>query len=136
MSKTLKYTVIKNETQYNEYCDCLEKLVCAEEPELAYNDEIELLELLIDNWDSENNSFKNLDPIQLLKALMIQNNIKARDLVNILGLTKGTVSKFLNYHKGLSKVSIRKLSSYFNLSQEAFNRPYTLSNENREPSSV
>ena len=34
----------------------------------------------------------------------------------------------LNYHKGLSKETIRKISDYFKVSQEAFNRPYKLVN--------
>jgi HTH-type transcriptional regulator/antitoxin HigA len=50
-------------------------------------------------------------------------------LSDILGLTKGTISKILNYNKGLSKDTIRKLSDYFKVSQETFNRPYILINE-------
>ncbi|PTN24973.1 helix-turn-helix domain-containing protein, partial [Desulfonatronum sp. SC1] len=61
--------------------------------------------------------------------LMEEHDLKAKDLVNILDLSKGTVSKILNYHKGLSKDTIRRLSDYFKLSQEAFNRPYKLIHE-------
>lgn len=67
-----------------------------------------------------------MDPIQLLKALMAEHQLKAKDMTKILGVTKGTVSKILNYHKGLSKGTIRILSEYFSLNQEAFNRPYKL----------
>ena len=64
---------------------------------------------------------------------MEENSLKPKDLVEILELSKGTVSKILNYHKGLSKETIRKLSQYFKISQEAFNRPYRLeSHANRE----
>lgn len=126
--ETLKYTIIKNRQQYNDYCDCLESLVCAEDPKVGYNDEVELLELLIEKWDSENNSFSDLDPIQVLKSLMIQNKMKAKDLILLLDLSKGTISKILNYHKGLSKETIRKLAVHFKLSQEAFNRPYQIKN--------
>ena len=41
----------------------------------------------------------------------------------------GTVSKILNYHKGLSKETIRKLVDFFKVSQETFNRLYELINE-------
>ena len=51
------------------------------------------------------------------------------NLVDILDLSKGTISKILNYPKGLSKDTIRKLSDFFKVSQEAFNRPYKLKNE-------
>lgn len=123
----LKYTVIKDKEQYYKYCDVLENLISKDES--LFQDEIELLTLLIEKWDNEHNSFDDSDPVELLKSLMDEHNLKAKDLVDILGLSKGTVSKILNYHKGLSKETIRKLSDYFKLSQEAFNRPYKLVNE-------
>jgi len=125
--ETLKYTIIKSKEQYDEYCNILEELIAVDNAEIQ--DETELLTLLIGKWDSENNSLVDLDPIELLKAMMIENNLKAKDLVVILGLSKGTISKILNYQKGLSKSTIRKLSIHFRVSQEAFNRPYKLINE-------
>ena len=124
--KTLKYTIIKSEKQYFEYCDILEDLI--EKKDKNLNDEVDLLTLLIEKWDKEHLYFNNMNPIHLLKSLMDENSIKAKDLVEILSLSKGTVSKILNYHKGLSKETIRKLSDYFKISQEAFNRPYKIIN--------
>ena len=128
---TLKYTVIKSIEQYNTYCNLLEELVMREGN--IVQDEIELLSLLIEKWDSEYNSYKDLNPIELLKALMKENNLIANDLVDILDLSKGTISKILNYNKGLSKDTIRKLSDNFKVSQEAFNRFYKLNNEENRP---
>lgn len=125
--ETLKYTVIKGVEQYKKYCDTLEKLILNDDK--STKDEIELLTLLIEKWDNEHNSFNDSDPIELLKALMEEHDLKAKDLVEILELSKGTISKILNYQKGLSKDTIRKLSDYFKLSQETFNRPYKLSHE-------
>ena len=125
---SLKYTIIKSRKQYDKYCNTLEELVLQNEgtKNSKILEEIELLTLLIEKWDEENNSFKELDPVQLIKALMTENNLKAKDLVVIMGISKGMVSSILNYRKGLSKENIRKLASYFNLSQEAFNRPYKI----------
>ena len=53
-------------------------------------------------------------------------DIKAKDLVTLLGISKSYVSEILNYKKGFSKSIIRQLSTYFKVSQEAFNRPYAL----------
>ena len=125
--ETLKYTVIKSEEQYTNYCDILEDLLLKENP--VFEDEIELLTLLIEKWDNEHNTFIDLNPVDLIKSLMEENNLKAVDLVMILGLSKGTISKILNYHKGLSKETIRRLSEHFKISQEAFNRPYEIVNE-------
>jgi len=123
----LKYTIIKSQKQYNEYCKILEDLTTVNNNKLS--DEIDLLTVLIERWDDEHNSFEDVDPIELIKSLMESNNIKAKELGEILNLSKGTISKILNYQKGLSKETIRKLSNYFNISQEAFNRPYKLVNE-------
>lgn len=123
----LKYTVIKNQKQYDNYCKILEELLSKDDKK--YSDEIELLTILIEKWDYEHNSFVDADPVELIKSLMESNNLKAKDLVQILDLSKGTISKILNYQKGLSKETIRKLSDHFKISQEAFNRPYKLVNE-------
>jgi HTH-type transcriptional regulator/antitoxin HigA len=125
--EALKYTVIKTDEQYNEYCNILEKLLENDNEDAA--DEIDLLTLLIEKWDEENTSFNELTPIELLKSLMEENKLKAVDLANILELSKGTVSKILNYQKGLSKDTIRKLSAHFNMNQEAFNRTYKLTSK-------
>jgi HTH-type transcriptional regulator / antitoxin HigA len=125
--ETLKYTVIKNVEQYYKYCNILEELILGDNNQSK--DEIELLTLLVEKWDQEQNTLKDSDPIELLKALMEGHHLKAKDLVDILNLSKGTISKVLNYQKGLSKDTIRKLSDYFKISQEAFNRPYKLVHE-------
>lgn len=124
-TEVLKYTVIHNQEQYNEYCGILEELVVSESNQ---QDEIELLNLLIEKWDKTQFSREDLDPIQSLKALMSENNLRAKGLISILNLSKGTISKILNYQKGLSKESIRKLADYFKVSHEVFNRPYKLKN--------
>ena len=122
----LKYKVIKSKAQYNEYCNTLESLVFSGAKERAIKDEIDLLTVLIEKWDAEHNSFGNADPIRLLHALMEDHNLKSRDLVNILNVSKGYVSEILHYKKGLSKEVIRRLAQHFKVSQEAFNRPYKL----------
>ena len=121
---TLKYTVIKTEEQYFEYCRIHENFVFTDEEK--YEDEIELLYLLIKTWDRDHSTINEIDPVELLKSLMEDHELKAKDLAEILGLSKGTVSKILNYQKGFSKATIRKLSQHFKMTQEAFNMPYSL----------
>ncbi len=70
-----------------------------------------------------------MDPGEMLKILMEENNIKSKDLVTILDVSKGMVSSILNYRRGLSKDNIHKFSRYFKVSQEAFKRPYKLIGE-------
>ena len=122
--ETLKYKVITSKNQYKEYCNVLEHLVFSGAKDRNTKDEITLLTLLIEKWDAEHISSNELDPVQLLHSFIKDHNLKAKDLVEILGISKGYVSDILNYKKGLSKEVIRKLAYYFKVSQEAFNRPY------------
>jgi HTH-type transcriptional regulator / antitoxin HigA len=125
--ETIRFKIIKTKEQYINYCDILEELIIQNNDKTQ--DEIELLTLLIEKWDNEHNTFLDSDPVQILKSLMADHHLKSKDLAEILGLTKGTISKILNYNKGLSKDTIRKLSDHFKISQETFNRPYRLINE-------
>jgi HTH-type transcriptional regulator / antitoxin HigA len=124
--ETLKYKIIRTKTQYKEYCQILEGLVSSNAKSKAKADEIDLLTLLIEKWDEEHNTFKEVNPIQLLHSFLDDHNLKAKDLAEILNVSKGYVSDILNYKKGLSKDVIRTLADYFKVSQEAFNRPYKL----------
>jgi HTH-type transcriptional regulator/antitoxin HigA len=124
--KTLKYKVITNKSQYKEYSNVLEQLVFSGSKERNTRDEIALLTLLIEKWDADHISSTELDPIQLLQSFLRDHHLKAKDMVEVLGISKGYVSDILNYKKGLSKEVIRKLAVYFKVSQEAFNRPYKL----------
>jgi HTH-type transcriptional regulator/antitoxin HigA len=123
---TLTYKVIKSKTQYKEYCNLLERLVFAGSNDRNKKDEIALLTLLIEKWDSEHNSFAEVDPIRLLHSFMNDHQMKSKDLVELLEVSKGYVSDILHYKKGLSKEIIRKLAVHFKVSQESFNRPYKL----------
>lgn len=122
---TLKYIIIKNKEQYNQYCHQLEVLLTKDSTELL-QDEIDLLTLLIEKYDDEHSAIKESDPITLLRSFMQDHHLKPQHMTDILGISKGYVSDILNYKKGLSKDVIRKLAEYFKVRQEAFNRPYKL----------
>ena len=124
--KVLKYKVISSNTQYKKYSKTLENLILSKFKNKNLTDEIALLTLLIEKWDNDHNSFNELDPVKLLQSFMESHQLKAKDLVELLAISKSHVSEILNYRKGFSKVVIRKLATYFKVSQEAFNRPYLL----------
>ena len=128
------YTIIRSKKQYMTYCNDLEKLTLKYEskPSGDLLDLIETITLLIGQYDEEHIQSKDVDPILLLKSLMTENNLKQKDLANLLHVSKGHLSDILNYKKGLSKNVIRILSDRFKVRQSAFNRPYKLSvEENR-----
>jgi HTH-type transcriptional regulator / antitoxin HigA len=121
----LKYTVIKNEQQYFTYCEALESLVFREDV-AKYGDEIELLSLLIKNWDDSHSHKSELNPVEFLRYLMETNKVSQNQLATIAGVGKSYISEILNYKKYMSKDVIRRIASHFKVQQEALNKEYDL----------
>lgn len=130
--ETLKYTVIKNDDQYDHYCDLLESLTDLSSINSHTQDEIELLTVLIEKYDEEHSPANRMDPITLLKSFMEDHKLTATALAVFLEVSKGYMSDILNYKKGLSKEVIRKLAERFKVRQDAFNRPYKLQSSDQE----
>jgi HTH-type transcriptional regulator/antitoxin HigA len=66
-------------------------------------EEIDLLNLLIEKWDSEHNKFEEVDPIRLLISLMEKLKIKPADLVALLNISKGYISEILHYKRAFQR---------------------------------
>lgn len=124
----LKYTVIKSEDQYEKYCDLLEELVFSGEEDNNH-DEIELLGLLIKEWDEKHKIGPELDPVELIKAFMDEHSLSKTDLAEIANVGKGTISEVLNYKKRMSQKVIRNIANHFKIQQSALNKPYRLEGE-------
>ena len=126
---SIKYKVIKTDDQYDEYCKILEDLVFSEKELVAEDDkqdEIELLTLLIENWDEKQRSSSDTDPVELIKSLMKDHNLNQQDLSEIAGVGKSYISEILNYKKRMSKKVIRNMANHFKIRQDALNRDYKL----------
>lgn len=121
------YSVIKNKEQYRQYTAILKELW--KNPTDENEDDRELIELIIEKWENDNLKHKDVNPVELIKFLMENHNMERSDMVKLLSISKGTLSKILGYKKGLSKTVIRKLSEHFKISQEAFNQPYIIKSE-------
>jgi HTH-type transcriptional regulator/antitoxin HigA len=125
----MEYKLIKSEKEYKAYSKRVWEL-SHKKISQKIEEEIELLDLIIDKWEKEHSTVKPMDPIQLLKYLMENRNMGRDALMDILDIDKSMVSLILNYKRGLSKNVIRKLSQFFKISQEAFNRDYQLTLHN------
>jgi len=130
--KPLKYKVIKDKTRYKEYCELLNDLKARKPVKKKAKEHMELLSLLTEKWESGHPSFSGKDPVVVLRSIMKENNLLSKDLVTLLGVSKGLVSDILNYKKGFSKEIIRTLSTHFKVSQEAFNQPYRWNKGSKE----
>lgn len=124
--EVLQYKIIRTETQYWDYCNRLEELVMRESSDPEVEEEVDLLTLLIEKWDEEHDTLGKSDPVEALKYLMAEHQLKSNTLGDLLGVSKSFISEILHYKKGFSKENIRKLAEYFKVKQELFNRPYKL----------
>ncbi len=127
---TLKYKVITSEKQYEKYCDTLHNLVFSEKKTKEIKEEIDLLTLLIESYDSKKRNWDTLNPVDLLRSLMQEQGVNSTTLAKTLEVNKSYISEILNYKKGISKELVRKLAAHFKVKQEAFNRPYKLRDKN------
>ena len=77
-------------------------------------DELEILGILIDNYEKENFPIGFPDPIEAIKFRMEQLNYDQSDLAKIVGL-KSRASEILNKKRKLSLEIIRQLNSKLNI---------------------
>jgi len=125
MKVQLKYTIIKSLSQYTEYCNRHEKLL--HENESEYQDEIELLELLIEDYDQRMTGERYaLDPVALLKRQMESSAISQIELAQKLGVSRQLVNDILKYRRNISKEVAIRLSDLFAMRMDAFARTYSL----------
>lgn len=124
----MKYKKIATIEQYNKYCNLHEKYGLIDA--VKYKDELELLEILIEEYDNRGSNYiKKLDPVQLLDSIMQEENISKAELARDLGTTRQLISDILRYRRNISKNMVTKLSERFAMRPEAFSRPYELKNK-------
>jgi len=105
--ETMKPKLLKTETEYNEALERIEVLQDAK-PGTPEGDELELLALLIENYEEENFSLPEPDPVDVIQYYIEQRGMKAKDLVGVIG-DKALVSKILNRERKLNLRMVRNL---------------------------
>jgi HTH-type transcriptional regulator/antitoxin HigA len=112
--------VIRSEAENERHIAMLEELdrkgsrMSAAERRMA-----ELLTLLIEDFEDKHYSLKAASPIEVLNELMLANNLKQKDLVDVFG-TPSIASEVLSGKRKLNTEHIRKLSRRFRVSPEVF----------------
>jgi HTH-type transcriptional regulator/antitoxin HigA len=79
----------------------------------------ELLTLLIEDFEDKHYALKAASPIEVLNELMLANNLRQKDLVDVFG-TPSIASEVLSGKRKLNTEHIRKLSRRFRVSPEVF----------------
>jgi HTH-type transcriptional regulator/antitoxin HigA len=111
--------VIRTEQENEAYTQILYELdrrknLTAAEKELA-----ELLTLLIENFEETRYRLPRAKPLEVLRFLMEQHQLKQKDLVKVFG-TASIVSEVLSGKRELNKEHIKRLCRRFHVSPELF----------------
>jgi len=121
----MKYKIITNDKQYNEYCEIHEKLTYKNH--LKYQDEIDLIELLIDDYEKRTlEPVKEMNPVEMLSYIIEEEDITKTELAKQIKVSKQLISDILSYRRAISLDMVNRLSNRFKMRPEAFSRPYKL----------
>jgi len=118
----MKFKLIRTEEDYNLGLNRLEKVFNAE-PGTKEGDELEVLALLIEDYENKHYPIGPPDPIEAIKFRMDQMGMKQKDLGKILG-HKSRASEILNKKRKLTLEMIRKLSRELKISTEILVQEY------------
>jgi len=118
----MKIKPIKTEQDYNQALERLEQIFDLK-PGTKEGDELEILGIIIDNYENEFFPIELPDPIEAIKFRMEQLNYSQNDLAEIIG-QKSRASEILNRKRKLSLGMIRKLNEKLNIPSEVLIQAY------------
>jgi HTH-type transcriptional regulator/antitoxin HigA len=113
---------IKTEQDYKDGLKRLETIFDAE-PNTIEGDELEILGVLMDNYEKIHFPIDLPDPIEAIKFRMEQLDYSNQDLAQIIGL-KSRVSEILNKKRKLSINMIRKLHDVLQIPTDVLVQKY------------
>lgn len=113
---------IKTKTDYEKALLRLEKIFDAAPGSNAGN-ELEILSIVIDNYEKKHFVIDFPDPIEAIKFRMEQLNMKQKDLADLVGY-KSRISEILNRKRKLTLEMVRKLSAVLSIPTEVLVREY------------
>jgi HTH-type transcriptional regulator/antitoxin HigA len=113
---------IKTDKDYNQALERLEIIFDAEKgsPE---GDELEVLGILVDQYENDHFPIGLPDPIEAIKFRMEQMGYNQTDLANIVGL-KSRASEILNKKRKLTLEMIRQLHDRLNIPTDVLIQTY------------
>lgn len=114
--------LIKTEKDYQQALERLE-LIFDSKKGTKEGDELELLGILVDNYENEKFPIGFPDPVEAIKFRMDQLGYTQTDLANIIGL-KSRASEILNRKRKLSLEMIRQIHDRLHIPTEVLIQAY------------
>ena len=107
---------IKTEEQYREALKRVDTLIDAE-PNTTEFEQLEVLSILVDDYENKHCAIEPLDPIEAIKYEMEESGLKQKDLIKYFG-SKEMVSQVLNRKRPLTLRMIKNLYQNFGMSAD------------------
>ena len=118
----MKTKILKTGQEYNEACERIYSLINSSEKPIEPNspegEEIELLSLLVENYEHEHYPIEAPNPIEAIKFRIDQMNLKQTDIAPLFG-GKTRVSEVLNGKRPLTLKMITLLNRYLGIPLES-----------------
>ncbi|MFI5192496.1 MAG: type II toxin-antitoxin system HigA family antitoxin [Chitinophagales bacterium] len=116
----MDWKVIKTKAEYSKALKRSMSIFQAEQG-TSESDELELLLVLIKDYEDRHIVLPDVDPIDAIKLKMEERGLKAKDLEPLIG-SKGHVSSILSGRRELTLKMAQKLKDYFHLPADIFMR--------------
>lgn len=114
----MKWKVLKTEDDYDKASMRLMEIFHSKENTAEF-DELDLLIVLVKDYDDKHYQLPELDALDVIKYKMEEMGIKAKDLESIIG-SKGHVSAILSGKREITLKMAQKLKNYFSIPAEVF----------------
>ncbi len=88
-------------------------------PNTPEHDELELLMVLVKDFDEKNYHLPEIEPLEIIKYKMEEMGVKNKDLEILIG-SKGHVSAVLSGKREITLKIAQKLKTFFNIPAEVF----------------
>lgn len=124
-------TTIKNDEQYNNYCEFLMFLVTQANMENPLTGElIELLTVLIEEYDDRDKLGAEYDPVMLMKSIMDEHDLSFQQLAEELEFSNEYhIHRVLQYKERPNEEFIIRFADRFKIDESFLKKKYRLDDE-------
>lgn len=116
----MDWKVLKTEEDYTKASNRLMEIFHVE-PKTPEFEEMEMLLVLVKDYDDKYYQISELDALEVIKIKMKEQGMKNKDLEPIIG-SKGHVSAILSGKREITLKMAQRLKEYFNIPADAFLR--------------
>ncbi len=107
---------IRTEVQYKQALRRIDEFIDSS-PGTSEFDYLEVLSILVDDYENKHHPIEPLDPIEAIRVEMEEKGLKQKDLIPYFG-SKEMVSQILNRKRPLTLKIIKNLHQHFNISAD------------------